>query len=264
MKRFRHMGGIAWALSAVAALSLAACQDKEGEDEIVERFTVNNITATANSDATITIAGSVTTNKRLTTFELVSTTRQDASGKAVSYDLLEGSEAERNRTEDGREWTTTLSATNVPVDIYTLRVRTRLNTTRTATIGATYGPIRAGSGANTQYGSYLSLSTGTSYLLTDLTANPNLIPTVEVIINGDLSLKSAREAIAARNGTFSQSTADAKVYKNADNTCVITSTEVIASVTLTPHADDNTIIDVSGILIKTGEIIWVDVSGENF
>lgn len=262
MKRFRPLNGVACVLlSAAAALSLAACGDKEGEDEIVETFTLNNITATANSDATITIAGSVTTNKKLTTFELVSTTRQDASGNAVTYDLLEGSEAERNHTEDGREWTTTLSASNVPVDIYTLRVRTRLRTTRTATIGANYGPIRAGSGANTQYGSYLSFSTGTSYLLTDLTENPDLIPTVEVIINDDLSLKSAREA---RNTTVSGSAADANVYTNADNTCVITSTEVIASVTLTPHEDDNTVIDVSGILIKTGDIIKVDVSGENF
>lgn len=247
-------------MSALTAMTFTSCAEDEEEDdaaEIAEKFNLDYLTATANNNGTITISGTVTTNKKLKTFTL---TAEDGT----VYDLLENSEAEKERTEDGKTWTCTLSSEPIPVGIYTMEVRTRMAGTKTTTIGKPYS-FNVGTGDNKTVGSYMSLKNQQSYMMSDLlnedkTAT-DVCADVELILNTDLTIKSAKEA---KNAAIKAAAAAANVYAAAG--CVITETGCIATYKIETDATDKTLATISGVVMTSNaeDLVKVDVSGEKF
>ncbi len=251
-------------MSAIMACSFTACSDDDTDDsvEIAEKFNMTGLVATAQNDGTIIISGTVETNKKLKTFSLTS---EDGT---KTYDLLEGSEAEKDRTEDGKVWTCTLSSPKIPVGIYTMEVRTRMGTTKKTKIGKEYSFL-AGTGANESYGSYMSLKRQTSYFMQDKDDKIGLIDAsgnvkeeckdVEIALNADRTLKSAKEV---KNAIIKANAANANIY--AESNCVITETGCIATYEIVPDANDETLCTIKGVVLTSNEddLIKVDVSGE--
>lgn len=251
-------------MSAIVACSFTACSDDDTDDslEIAEKFNMTGLVAAAQNDGTIVISGTVETNKKLKTFTLTS---EDGS---KTYDLLEGSEAEKDRTEDGKVWTCTLSSPKIPVGIYTMQVRTRMGTTKETKIGKEYSFL-AGTGANKSYGSYMSLKRQTSYFMQDgdgviglLDEDGNVkeeCKDVEIALNADLTLKSAKEV---KNKVIAENAANANIY--AESHCVITETGCIATYEIIPDADDETLCTIKGVVLTSNDedLIKVDVNGE--
>lgn len=249
-------------MSALTAMNFTSCSDEDDTEddaaEIAEKFNLDYLTATANNNGTITISGTVTTNKKLKTFTL---TAEDGT----VYDLLDNSEAEKERTEDGKTWTCTLSSQAIPVGIYTMEVRTRMAGTKKATIGKTYS-FNVGTGDNKTIGSYMSLKNQKSYMMTDLLNDDKTVATdvcsdVEIILNSDLTIKSAKEA---KNAVIKAAAAAANVY--AAKGCVITETGCIATYSIETDATDKTLATISGVVMTSNEddLVKVDVSGETF
>lgn len=244
-------------LSACVAFSFTSCSDDETDDsvEIAEKFNMTGLVAAAQNDGTIIISGTVETNKKLKTFTLTS---EDG---AQTYDLLEGSEAEKDRNEDGKVWTCTLSSPKIPVGIYTMKVRTRMGTTKETKIGKEYSFLAA-TGANAKVGSYLSFKNQVGYRMDDLVKDN--VPTdvckdVEVALKSDRTLMSAKEV---KSPIIKANAANANIY--AESHCVITETGCIATYEIIPDASDETLCTVKGVVLTSneGDLIKVDVSGE--
>lgn len=243
------------------ATSFTACTEDEEDDaaEIAEQFNLDYLTAKANNDGTITISGTVTTNKKLKKFVL---TAEDGT----EYDLLAGSESEKERTEDGKTWTATLASSNIPVGIYTLEVRTRMGTTKKTTVGKAY-TFEAGTSATNEYGSYLSFSTQANFKMSEA---PDHLDVIEAVLKDDkcADVKSPKveelyiETIQkAKSGTISAATNEAHVYPN----CIITSTDCIATYSLDQDDSDPTHITISGIVMTSSDsVLKIDVSGETW
>ncbi len=245
------------------ATSFTACtEDEEGEDdaaEIAEQFNLDYLTAKANNDGTITISGTVTTNKKLKKFVL---TAQDGT----EYDLLAGSEDEKERTENGKTWTTTLASSNIPVGIYTLEVRTRMNTTKTTTVGQEYY-FEAGTSANKTLGSYLSFCKKENFTIS---AAPDNLDVIEAVLKDDkcADVKNPKvdelyiETIQkAKSDKINNAHNKAHVYPN----CIITTTECIATYSLDQDEADPTHITISGIIMASSDsVLKIDVSGETW
>ena len=72
------------------ATPFTACTDDDEDDtiEIQEKFNLDYLTAKANNDGTVTISGTVTTNKALAKFILTSKNQVDEDGNPVEYDLM--------------------------------------------------------------------------------------------------------------------------------------------------------------------------------
>lgn len=82
---------------------------------------------------------------------------------------------------------------------------------------------------------------------------------VEIALNSDLTLKSAKEV---KNQLIAQNAANANIY--AESNCVITETGCIATYKITPDADDETLCTIEGVVLTSNDedLIKVDVSGE--
>ena len=89
MKKTFLKFAVATLCCSMIATSFTACTDDTTDDsaEIAEKFNFDYLTALANNDGTITISGTVTTNKKLKKFTLTSTTRFDENNNAIEYDL---------------------------------------------------------------------------------------------------------------------------------------------------------------------------------
>ena len=247
---------------SMMATSFTACTEDEEDDaaEIAEQFNLDYLTAKANNDGTITISGTVTTNKKLKKFVL---TAEDGT----ECDLLKDSESEKERTEDGKTWTATLASSNIPVGIYTLEVRTRMGTTKKTTVGKAY-TFEAGTSKNDTLGSYLSFSTQAEFTIAEAPANLDVI---EAVLKDDKNGASSAtptlddiyiETIQkAKSGTISAATNEAHVYPN----CIITSTDCIATYSLDQDDSDPTHITISGIVMTSSDsVLKIDVSGETW
>lgn len=280
MKKTFLKFAVATLCCSMIATSFTACTDDTTEDdsaEIAEKFNFDYLTALANNDGTITISGTVTTNKKLKKFTLTSTTRFDENNKAIEYDLLDGSEAEKERTEDGKTWTATLSSTNIPVDIYKLEVRTRMAGTKTATIGENY-TFEAGTSKNAELGSYLSFSKKANFSLSallteDKKESSDALKYVEAILKDDkcadvnnpkvdeLYIETIQKA--KNNVIKTNATNKAHVYDD----CIITSTDCIATYSIEQLDEtDPTHVTISGIVLTSeeGTLMKIDVSGEDW
>ncbi len=252
--------GAAVIISALSMTCLTACEDDDDDSaEIAEQFDLTSLTAAANNDGTITISGSVTTNKKLKKFELTGT-------DGTTYDLLEGDDVEsaREETEDGKAWVATLSSTSIPVQIYTLDVRTRMGTTKTATIGKTY-TFNCGT-SNSEVGSYMSLTNQQSYQLSDFCdtstspvtlTDATIAASIEVILQDDFTLKSATGANAS---AVKNNCAASNIYEN----CVIASTNLIATYSIEKTGTYEATI--SGVVLTSNDddLLKIDVSSEDF
>ena len=238
-KFFKH--AVYFFVAAAMAAPLASCEDDD-DDEVAEIFSLDSVEAIANTDGTITISGKVTTNKKLKTFTLT-----DANGKV--YDLLENSESEKTREEDGKKWTVTLSGTTLPVDVYTLDVRTRMGTTKTTTIGATYEAILGTSASAT--GSYISFTNGGKvYKLAEAKAAG--AGEIEAILNTDYTLNYGTDA---KSDAVSSQCANVAIY----NGSVVTSNGTIATVKYGEKNETDHTIAISGVYITSNDYFKVDV-----
>lgn len=264
---------------SLMATAFTACTEDDDDDtiEIAEKFNLEYLTAKANNDGTITISGTVTTNKALTKFEL---TPIDTAGKAIGevIDLMKGAEKDKVDLEDGngKVWTATLSSDPIPVSLYKLEVRTRLSTTKTATVGKVYS-FDAGTSKNNDFGSYLSFSKRVNYLMSDLLSDDgkdatDALANVEAILKDDKCADKNNPKIeelyietikrATNNVIKTNAENDAHVYP----ACVITSTNCIATYTLTQAEDAPTHVLISGVVLSSNDddLLKIDVSGETW
>lgn len=268
---------------SLMATAFTACSEDDDDDtlEIAEQFNLDYLTAKANNDGTITISGTVTTNKALTKFELTPIDAEgnalvDENGKEIVYDLMTEAEKDKVETEDGKVWTATLSSDPIPVSLYKLEVRTRLSTTKTATVGKVYS-FDAGTSKNADFGSYLSFSKRVNYLMSDLLSDDkkeatDALDNVEAILKDDkcadknnpkieeLYIETIKRATNAVIKTSAEN--DAHVYP----ACVITSTNCIATYSLTQAEDDPTHVLISGVVLSSNDddLLKIDVSGETW
>lgn len=262
---------------SLMATAFTACTEDDDDDtiEIQEKFNLDYLTAKANNDGTVTISGTVTTNKALAKFILTSTNQVDEKGNPIEYDLMNDVEKEKQDSEDGKVWTATLASTNIPVDIYKLEIRTRFGTTKTATIGHEYS-FRAGTSKCDTLGSYLSFSKRTNYLISDVLTEDKtateLLDNVEAILKDDKCKDTKNPQVEdlyietiknAKNSVIKESAVnDAKVYP----ACVITSTKCIATYKLEQPYEDPTAILISGIVLSSNDddLLKIDVSEEEW
>lgn len=239
-KFFKH--AVYFFVAAAMAAPLASCEDDDESAEVAEIFSLDSVKAVANTDGTITIQGTITTNKKLKTFTLT-----NASGEV--YDILADSENEKERTEDGKQWTVTLSGTTLPVDVYTMDVRTRMGTTKTCTIGAEYSAT-LGTSASDE-GSYISFTNGGKvYKLAEAKAAG--AGEIEAILNSDYTLNYGT---AAKSEAVSSQCANVALY----NGSVVTSNGTIATVNYGAKDETAKTIVVSGVYIHSNDYFTVDV-----
>ncbi|MCI5776167.1 MAG: hypothetical protein MR215_00810, partial [Bacteroidales bacterium] len=170
----------------------------------------------------------------------------------------------------------TLSSDPIPVSLYKLEVRTRLSTTKTATVGKVYS-FDAGTSKNTDFGSYLSFSKRVNYLMGDLLSDDqkeatDALANVEAILKDDKCADKKNPKIeelyietikrATNNVIKTNAENDAHVYP----ACVITSTNCIATYTLTQAEDAPTHVLISGVVLSSNDddLLKIDVSGETW
>jgi hypothetical protein len=161
MKKVFKMAAFMLALGAMTA-GFSACGDDDtttddgpAVDEVIE---TGNFKIKANADGTITFIGDVSSNAKIKQFQLL-----DASG-AVKYDFLEKNEQvkEKNKVidENGKVTKekvfnlTGIVSDNIPVDLYTLVIKTK----------STKKPVNAQLGEVLNYTIGASKSDAGSYL----------------------------------------------------------------------------------------------------
>jgi hypothetical protein len=255
-----------------------SCGEEAVEAEVEEQFKFGELTAVANNDGTIEIAGQIATNTKIKEFALY-----NADG-SVAYDFLEQNEQvkEKNKTLDDNGKTVKdksfvldiKSTGKLPVAIYTLRIKTKKAGAFEEAIGAEYH-FNIGTGANTQLGSQFSLYNQKDYMLGDFydSATGNIkdeavASKIEVALKGEgdnVSLETAKLLTIAntpKDGVRSQEQcdankailADAKIFENA----IITTTDCIATYKLT-KVDDVT-YEISGIVMNSKGTLKIDTS----
>ncbi|MBO7594108.1 MAG: hypothetical protein J6T12_04000 [Salinivirgaceae bacterium] len=255
-----------------------SCGEEAEEGSVEEQFKFGELTAVANADGTIEIAGNIATNTKIKEFALY-----NADG-SVAYDFLEQNEQvkEKNKTLDDngkafkdKSFVLDIKSTGkLPVAIYTLRIKTKKNGAFEEAIGAEYH-FNIGTGANTQLGSQFSLYNQKDYMLGDFydSATGNIkdeavASKIEVALKGEgdnVSLETAKLLTIAntpKDGVRSQEQcdankailADAKIFENA----IITTTDCIATYKLT-KVDDVT-YEISGIVMNSKGTLKIDTS----
>ena len=253
-----------------------SCGEVE-EGSVEEQFKFGELTAVANADGTIEIAGQIATNTKIKEFALY-----NADG-SVAYDFLEQNEQvkEKNKTLDDngkavkdKSFVLDIKSTGkLPVAIYTLRIKTKKAGAFEEAIGAEYH-FNIGTGANDKLGSQFSLYNQSAYMLKDFydSSNGNIkdeavASKIEVALKGEgdnVSLESAKllNITVAADGKRTQEQADAnkailadaKIFENA----IITTTDCIATYKLT-KVDDVT-YEISGIVINSKGTLKIDTS----
>lgn len=237
--------------------TFTACEEDDEDDLITEqnaKISDIDVVAKANPNGTITISGTVTTNTKLKEFALY-----DKDQKALLYDLL--TETEKQKTEDGKEWTSTLSSGEIPVGIYKLVCKTRFTSKSSEQIGKEYDFV-CGAGSASSEGSYVSLVNGTSYKVAEVKALADSV-CVDLVCLAD---KTFQVPSAADNqydcfGKTAIFDSSAKQVKTADNGTVITSTNCIATFNVKAVEGSETEVNIYGIVINSKGTIKIDVSG---
>ncbi len=241
--------------------------------DIEEQFKFEELTVIANSDGTIDVYGHIETNVKLKEFALYNI---DGS---VAYDFLEQNEQlkEKNKTLNADGWAIkkpfvldVKSFGKLPVAQYTLRIKTKKNSSFEASFGTDYS-FKVGTGANTTLGAQISLVDQRCYMLGDFydrgTGEVNdIAKTIELFLGGYddmLHLESAKNLKIANttNDVRTQAIADANKAKLADarvfENVVVTSTDCIATYKLTKV--DDTTYELSGVMINSKGNYKVDV-----
>ncbi len=162
MKRIFRTAIFALALGSMAA-SFQACTDEEG-NSILDEVSADEVIETAglkikaNSNGTIQFIGDVSSNAKIKTFEL-----KDASGKVV-YDFVASNDQVKDKlkdiAEDGKVTKEKIfslkdiTSDQIPVDLYTLEIKTKKAETK-VTLGEVLDYKIGAKESNT--GSYLSI-----------------------------------------------------------------------------------------------------------
>ncbi len=205
MKKIFRMAAFMLALGSMTA-GFTSCGEDDGTDNggdegpaVDEVIDVANFKIKANTDGTITFIGDVASNAKIKTFQLT-----DAAGNVV-YDFLESNEQvkEKNKVidENGKVTKekvfnlTGINSDNIPVDLYTLTIKTRKANTE-AKLGEVL-EYTIGTGKSTT-ASYLSVVNNKSYNM-DAAKAAEVVGTIEVIAEGSTSVEGVKRASEARN-----------------------------------------------------------------
>lgn len=163
MKKIFRTVAFVLALGSLSA-GFTACGDDETKDVLEDLVSVDevidvaNLKIKANSDGTITFVGDVASNAKIKTFVL-----QDQSGKTV-YDFVASNDQVKEKLKEiADDGTVTkekvfslknITSSNIPVDLYTLVIKTKKQSTEAA-LGEVLDYLIGASGSKT--GSYLSI-----------------------------------------------------------------------------------------------------------
>ncbi|MBO7438833.1 MAG: hypothetical protein J6U21_04060 [Bacteroidales bacterium] len=275
MKKIFRMAAFMLALGSMTA-GFTSCGEDDGTEDgggdgpaVDEVIDATNFKIKANADGTITFIGDVASNAKIKTFQLT-----DASGNVV-YDFLESNEQvkEKNKVidENGKVTKekvfnlTGINSDNIPVDLYTLSIKTRKAKTE-VTLGEVLNYTIGASKSDA--GSYLSIVNKKQMTMDGAKAEA-----AEVIAESSsdgysvTGLKHASKAknadIAAKAGKVAlfQGGAAADVVKEGG--VIITESGCICKVNELKNTStgDATVVAVT---IKSGNGLTVDVAGYNF
>ena len=278
MKKIFRMAAFMLALGSMTA-GFTSCGEDDGTedggngdgpavDEVIE---TGNFKIKANADGTITFIGDVASNAKIKTFQLT-----DGAGNVV-YDFLESNEQvkEKNKVidENGKVTKekvfnlTGINSDNIPVDLYTLTIKTRK-----AKAEATLGEVLSYTiGAKkSETGSYLSIVNNTHMTMSEAATK-----SAEVISESDeggykvIGLKHASKAakaeIAAAAGKVALFQNGAETDMVKEGGVIITESGCICKINSFKNTSTGD-ATVEAVTIKKNDKlgITVDVSGYKF
>ncbi len=286
MKKIFRMAAFMLALGSMTAGFTSCGDDTETNDgtgtqddgtNVDEVIDATNFKIKANANGTITFIGDVSSNAKIKQFQLL-----DASG-AVKYDFLESNEQvkEKNKVydEDGKATKekkfvlTNITSDNIPVDLYTLVIKTK-NTKKP--VNAQLGEVieyTIGTGSSTT-ASYLSVINNKSYNM-DAAKAADVVGTIEVIAEGADNVEGVKRASEARSADINKNCGKVALF-DKDGKEVSAGAITAGGVIITQSgcickikeigATDASSHDAkfSGITIKTVEGLTVDVTGYTF
>lgn len=235
--------GFASMLVAFCAASVFTSCGEDDDEENIDNVTFGAATAIANPNGTITFAGSVESEGKLKTLELVPV---NAAGEEIgdAINLLE-EKSVKQKDEEGKYFITTLKEVNVPVALYRIKAKVKGNGKSSTILGREY-TFKIGN-ANSSYGSYLSFINGECYTLDVAKVNA---AAVDAVVNLDFTLKTPSNAVS---GDIAAGGARAKISDNA----VITSNLLIATYSVSNIVGDEAYI--SGVIFDS-KTVTVDVT----
>lgn len=257
-----------------AATSFTSCGDDEAtpansDDNTTEVADLSGIKAVANADGTITIKGTLKANKKIKELVLLPCNPDGTlNSSADKIDLFsKGDDQLKSKGEDGKEFEAPIPETNVPVQIYRLRVKvgTGKKGQDSVTIGRKF-ELTIGTSKNTEIGSYVSLSTAKVYTLGQITdfvsgsqsatkiTDAEAVKTIELVYKDGGKFESATEIgnTVVKNAI----TQKAAIYSGSKT--VMTSTGCIATYSFDENSSSNT-AQLTGIIIDS-KTVEVDVS----
>ena len=263
------------ALGAMTA-GFSACGDDDtttddgpAVDEVIE---TGNFKIKANADGTITFVGDVASNAKIKTFQLV-----DASGN-VKYDFLEKNEQvkEKNKVidENGKVTKekvfnlTGIVSDNIPVDLYTLSIKTKKAKTEAAlgevlnyTIGA----------KKSETGSYLSIVNNTHMTMAE--AKNAAAEVISESDEGGYNVIGLKHASKAADASIAAAAGKVALFQNGAETdmvkeggVIITESGCICKINSFKNNSSSGDATVEAVTIKKNDKlgITVDVSGYTF
>ena len=246
--------------------TFTACEDDDDDDDsevLATNVDFSNLTTVAQTDGKIIIEGSITANGKIKKFEL-----QDLEGKTI-VDLATKNEKSVEKDENGKKVKTfTMDINSVAVSVQEMQLVFKVKDGDTgkgvAKIGEKYN-FHVGTTKSSAYGSYMSIVGDTSYFQNDIfdkttgIVNEELAKTVELYFDkedGKFIIKSAKEnapIIKANEANGRSAEQAATIEKNLARAiveeAVVTSTNCVATYTITPVEGDEESALVSGGII---------------
>jgi uncharacterized lipoprotein YehR (DUF1307 family) len=251
--------------------TFTACSDDETTVTAEDQLKVNGITATPNTDGTITISGTVTTNTKLKTLAIA----KDEDAKDVVVKL--NYDQTKDKGDEGKEWTATITSENLKVDgAYFLVVKTKGDKKATSKVSEAFS-FNVGAPSNKEKGSYVSFANKTCYLMGTFWDSSTKTPKaegaetakkVEIVLKDDQgAFQTASTAIISSEGTTypgdkGVSFGKANLYSNGGVNTIITNTGVIATYNVAPKSDAT--VDISGFMVPTDGSIKINIDGYTF
>jgi len=249
-----------------------AIEDLVSVDEVID---VANFKIKANSDGTITFVGDVSSNAKIKTFQLV-----DQSGN-VKYDFVASNDQVKEKLKEiADDGTVTkekvfslknIESSKIPVDLYTLVIKTKKANTEKALGEVLEYTIGTGKSSTA---SYLSVINNKSYKQSDAETD-EVVGTIEVIAEGSTSVEGVKRASEAKSSIINSKCGQVALFDAAGKAVesgaitaggvIITKSGCICKIKEI-GATDATSYDAkfSGITIKSVDGLTVDVSGYTF
>lgn len=241
--------------SLTTTVSLSSCT-KDDDSSSVDNPTVSetvklsNVTAIAQTDGTVTIQGTITTNTKVKLFGLSSSNE----GKDTDIaDMLDATT--KSKGDDGKEWNTTITSTTLPVSKFPcyLVLKTRGDKVIYEKIGEEFDLI-LGTGSNKTIGSQASLYNNAAYLLGDFYANKaitnaDIAQKLDVVLKGEgtsASLQPISTASFYANLSKDEQATLPKAFVSGNT--IISSQNLIANYTAAAGSAENT-VEFKGVIL---------------